>query len=236
MSSVKIETKKLPKVVWKDVKVITTELLAKVYGTATTNIKSNFNYNKGRFIEGKHYYRLTGAALREFKNNRVVNSDSVTNSRAKEAILWTARGAARHAKMLETDQAWDVFEQLEDSYFANREKVRRSTTYERAEIAHKVIDIGIDRGISPCVVQGIANRWVGVRRSRDMTTEQIPEAVGFCDRLHVRGESDDDWTRVDENSIKLYGRSPQLSLLPKENALSAGTDKALDITNITVKD
>ena len=33
-------------------------------------------------------------------------------------MLWTERGAARHAKMLETDKAWDVFEQLEDSYFS----------------------------------------------------------------------------------------------------------------------
>ncbi|ENT3909961.1 P22AR C-terminal domain-containing protein, partial [Escherichia coli] len=33
-------------------------------------------------------------------------------------ILWTERGAARHAKMLETDQAWDVFEKLEDCYFS----------------------------------------------------------------------------------------------------------------------
>ncbi|EMX6652828.1 ORF6N domain-containing protein, partial [Salmonella enterica] len=33
-------------------------------------------------------------------------------------ILWTERGAARHAKMLETDQAWEVFEKLEDCYFS----------------------------------------------------------------------------------------------------------------------
>ncbi len=31
--------------------------------------------------------------------------------------LWTDRGASRHAKMLETDQAWDWFEALEDNYF-----------------------------------------------------------------------------------------------------------------------
>ncbi|KAA9920381.1 hypothetical protein, partial [Escherichia coli] len=39
-------------------------------------------------------------------------------------ILWTERGAARHAKMLETDQAWEVFEKLEDSYFNQYEKER----------------------------------------------------------------------------------------------------------------
>ncbi|EFI89744.1 hypothetical protein HMPREF9551_01222 [Escherichia coli MS 196-1] len=32
-------------------------------------------------------------------------------------FLWTARGAARHAKILETEKAWEVFEKLEDCYF-----------------------------------------------------------------------------------------------------------------------
>ncbi|EPW0481128.1 ORF6N domain-containing protein, partial [Escherichia coli] len=35
-------------------------------------------------------------------------------------ILWTERGAARHAKMLETDRAWEVFEKLEDCYFSQK--------------------------------------------------------------------------------------------------------------------
>ena len=36
-------------------------------------------------------------------------------------ILWTELGAARHAKMLDTDQAWDIFEQLEDCHFHRQE-------------------------------------------------------------------------------------------------------------------
>ena len=31
--------------------------------------------------------------------------------------LWTDRGAARHAKILDTDEAWEVYEELEDNYF-----------------------------------------------------------------------------------------------------------------------
>ncbi|EES4398579.1 phage antirepressor Ant [Escherichia coli] len=42
--------------------------------------------------------------------------------KARSLILWTERGAARHAKMLETDQAWEVFEKLEDCYFSQCEK------------------------------------------------------------------------------------------------------------------
>lgn len=36
---------------------------------------------------------------------------------ASALYLWTRRGAARHSKMLGTDQAWDMFDSLEENYF-----------------------------------------------------------------------------------------------------------------------
>ena len=95
------------------VPVITTELLASLYCTERQRITNNFNRNKERFTEGKHYYKLTDEELRDFKNG---NSLRVP-VKARAITLWTERGAARHAKMLETDQAWDVFEKLEECYF-----------------------------------------------------------------------------------------------------------------------
>ncbi len=47
----------------------------------------------------------------------------VASKFAPHLYLWTKRGAARHAKMLSTDRAWEVFEQLEDTYF-NRDAGR----------------------------------------------------------------------------------------------------------------
>ncbi|HAX5106999.1 TPA: ORF6N domain-containing protein, partial [Escherichia coli] len=37
--------------------VITTELLAQLYGTERQRLTNNFNRNKERFIEGKHFFR-----------------------------------------------------------------------------------------------------------------------------------------------------------------------------------
>ncbi|HHL0958988.1 TPA: ORF6N domain-containing protein [Serratia marcescens] len=114
------------------VKVITTELLAQLYGTEALNIQVNHTRNRARFIEGKHFFKLEGAELKEFKN-RLTQSKSVDDrlslsqsvgKRARSLILWTERGAARHAKMLETDQAWEVFEKLEDFYFTKGEAAR----------------------------------------------------------------------------------------------------------------
>ncbi|WP_096975803.1 ORF6N domain-containing protein [Escherichia coli] len=101
--------------------VITTELLAQLYDTDPVRIRQNYSRNEDRFVVGKHYFLLEGDELRELKH-RVSQSYSVKIARnVRSLILWTERGAARHAKMLETDQAWDVFEKLEDCYFRQKD-------------------------------------------------------------------------------------------------------------------
>lgn len=100
--------------------VITTELLAQLYDTDPVRIRQNYSRNEDRFVVGKHYFLLEGDELRELKH-RVSQSYSVKIARnVRSLILWTERGAARHAKMLETDQAWEVFEKLEDCYFSQK--------------------------------------------------------------------------------------------------------------------
>lgn len=48
--------------------VITSELLAQLYGTKIKNISDNFLNNTTRFIAGKHYFKIEKNELREFKN------------------------------------------------------------------------------------------------------------------------------------------------------------------------
>jgi len=112
-ATITVET--LPVLVHQNARVVTTGLLAQLYGTEDNNIQMNFARNQDRFESGKHFYRLEGDELKAFKN-RPTTSGSV-GKRTRNLILWTERGAARHAKMLDTDQAWEVFEKLEDAYF-----------------------------------------------------------------------------------------------------------------------
>ncbi|EIG2679523.1 ORF6N domain-containing protein, partial [Escherichia coli] len=114
------QSDEIPVLEWQGVRVVTTETLAKGYGTDEGNIRKNLSCNSDRFEEGKHYFLLTGSKLKEFKN-RVTFSNSVGKN-ARNLTLWTERGAARHAKMLETDQAWAFFEKQEDSYFRQKEQ------------------------------------------------------------------------------------------------------------------
>jgi phage regulator Rha-like protein len=97
------------------VRVLTTAQLAECYGTDTTTIKQNFNNNKRRYEEGKHYVLLKGADLQAFKN-QVENFDLVKKN-ASALYLWTERGALLHAKSLNTDKAWEVYDQLVETYF-----------------------------------------------------------------------------------------------------------------------
>lgn len=112
-----------------NIPVITTELLAQLYGTEVIRIQQNHARNAERFIEGKHFFKLVGLELRELKH-RLSLSESVKIARnVRSLILWTERGAARHAKMLETDQAWEVFERLEDCYFSQKQPASSATKH-----------------------------------------------------------------------------------------------------------
>ena len=122
MSTVIIGDKEVQSVKWRDEYVMTTETLALFFDVPTDNIKHNFRNNYDRFAEGRHYFKVEGRELRDL----VKNFPQVANNRTPMLYLWTRRGVARHAKMINSDVAWDIFELLEDAYF-NRAAEDNST-------------------------------------------------------------------------------------------------------------
>lgn len=110
-------------------RIMTTKVLAEQFGTEEKNIQMNFSNNQGRFKEGKHYIELKGQALKDFKNS-LPNEIGEPLKFAPKLILWTDRGAARHAKILDTDEAWEVYEDLEENYFNPKEKGQALNTSE----------------------------------------------------------------------------------------------------------
>ncbi|EKD1197685.1 ORF6N domain-containing protein [Salmonella enterica] len=117
--------------------VITTELLAKLYGCSVECLHRNHHRNKSRFTEGKHFIVVKGTDLQSLKIS-LRDFQTIANN-VRKLILWTERGAARHAKMLETDQAWDVFEKLEDCYF-NQNAQTAATVTVSPNNAREVVD------------------------------------------------------------------------------------------------
>lgn len=102
---------------YKEEIVITTKTLAEVYECNEKQIKQNYNNNKDKFEEGKHYYKLKGEELRKFKQYCKVENFDLVKSNINTLYLWTKRGASRHCKMLGTDKAWEMFDTLEENYF-----------------------------------------------------------------------------------------------------------------------
>lgn len=109
-------TVSLPRLAYKGIPVVTTETLALAYEVDAVSIRKNFSCNKGRFTEGKHYFSITGKELSAFRLS-VTESNSQISPKVRALTLWTERGAARHAKMLNSDKAWDMFELLEETFF-----------------------------------------------------------------------------------------------------------------------
>lgn len=105
----------------KGIRVLTSKQLAECYESTPVRIKQNFNENRNRFVDGKHYISLTGDELKAFKK-QVGNSYLVAN-RASHLYLWTEKGALLHAKSLNTDKAWEVYDYLVDFYFRAKESV-----------------------------------------------------------------------------------------------------------------
>lgn len=101
---------------FKGMLVLTTQQLAEAYTTDSKTISYNFNHNKERYTEGKHYICLTGDDLRAFREIH----DLPTN--LNKVYLWTEKGAFLHAKSLNTDNAWEVYDRLVDDYFRQKQK------------------------------------------------------------------------------------------------------------------
>lgn len=118
---------------YKDIRVLTTQQIAEAYGTDAKVIQKNFERNKDRYTEGKHYISLQGEELKEFKANRQIDDNLKF---APTLYLWTEKGAFLHAKSLGTDEAWEVYEKLIDSYF---NKKKQLTAIEQLQLTQQAV-------------------------------------------------------------------------------------------------
>lgn len=69
--------------------VITTELLARLYGTEAIRIQQNHHENKTRFIEGKHFFKAVGD---ELKNLRLVLNESQNEVQISPKLALSSSG------------------------------------------------------------------------------------------------------------------------------------------------
>ena len=175
------------------IRVMTTEQLAEAYGCAPKQIQQNFNNNRVRFIAGKHYFKLEGADLKAFKDS-LENIESVVGSRAPSLILWTKQGAARHSKMLGTERAWDVFDELEESYF----NPMRNMTPEEFLLysAQRMVEQAKAIKAANARIDKVDERLLEVESKQMTIDEHHYPIIGYANLTGIRGVSRDATARL----------------------------------------
>lgn len=184
--------------------VVSTALLAKLYGTDPKRIQNNFMRNADRFESGKHFFKVVGEDLADLRPSL---GGLHVSPKARALILWTERGAARHAKMLETNEAWDVFERLEDCYFNTAESrvetLPAATSYtligttigsDGFHCLSAVIDGKISRLDKRAKQSARMHIWSQVHkafsvvRGEDIPAEKLESAMNFVAAYAIEGQ------------------------------------------------
>lgn len=180
-----INDTKISIVNFKSVPVVTTAMLADFYGTDTDNIKQNYSRNKERFVEGKHFFKIIGEELKKFVGDlkSLANFPAISN-KTRSLILWIERGAARHAKMLDTDQAWEVFEQLEDCYFVRKEILAKTHKSEREPLTNAVnLLVAKTKHLNYSDAYKLVHQRFNVQHIDEIPYDAIPVAVEYVHHL-----------------------------------------------------
>ena len=178
--TIQVADKQTSVIQYKSLPVMTTEQMAGFYGTDPVNIRKNHMRNAERFIDGKHFFKVEGDELRTLKNS--LSDFEVLSPNTRSLTLWTEKGAARHAKILDTDQAWDIFEQLEEVYFSVKEK-----SYPPV-LPSYAIDDPIER----------AKKWIEEAREKQAVIQQLEiqaPKVAFVDK-YVAGNGNKTFRQV----------------------------------------
>ena len=162
----------LKEVIHNGERVLTTAQIAEAYEASTDLVTRNFNRNRERYTEGKHFICLKGDELKDFRATGQIDLLPNVNT----LYLWTKRGAFLHAKSLNTDKAWQMYERLVDFYFDVKETVNTQLSPElqmlqgllNQMVQKELADKERDRQIA--LAQETAEKAVH-------TTEQIKEEI-----------------------------------------------------------
>ena len=163
-----------PPLTYQGIPVLTTDMLARAYGVEEHQIRQNFKNNRERFIEGKHFFSVSGQKLKDFRLC-VENFYSQISPKVRVLVLWTDRGCARHAKSLNTDKAWDMYELLEETFFAVVKPTAQAAPLTPSTVSDREPLRAIVNAWSRISGQPQNNLWPQVRAAFNITNiKQLP--------------------------------------------------------------
>lgn len=169
----------IQKVEYNGILVLTTQQIAEAYGTNTDVISKNFKNNESRYVEGKHFICLIGEELRKVKANGKIYGLPIN---ANKFYLWTQKGAFLHAKSLNTDTAWELYDKLVDDYF-DRQDSKQQTPPLTLQQQIQTIAKGANELYSR--MDGLENRFTKFEQELPMLPDDADEVHDFLNKRVV---------------------------------------------------
>ncbi len=106
----------IPVIEYKGYRVITLSMMDRLHHRPEGTARRNFNENKDKFEEGKHFFHIDYQELRSLNEFRTAG----ITANSQGIIVITERGYLMLVKSFNDDFAWEVQDQLVDSYFDNK--------------------------------------------------------------------------------------------------------------------
>jgi very-short-patch-repair endonuclease len=124
--------------------VITTKVLANVYGCDNKIISNNFNRNKDKFEEGKHYYELKGKQLQAFKG---CHQNDKSLKYVSTLYLWTKLGSLQHFNTLTNKKG---LSEIKDYFHIDEENIFILSSRKEIEFINQ-----LEEALEPFNIKGI---------------------------------------------------------------------------------
>ncbi|MCM0627006.1 ORF6C domain-containing protein [Lysinibacillus sp. OL1_EC] len=195
-------------------RVLTTAQLAENYEAEEKLVQQNFNNNKERYKEGKHFILLQGEELKAFKHD--FENLGVVKKNTSSLYLWTEKGAWLHAKSLNTDRAWEAYELLVDEYYKVIEQPPQYSSLEVAlqaalqhEQAIKEIKTDVDYLKGNMRIDGLQQQEI-----QQAAKQSIVQALGGKDSIAYQEISKKVFSAF-WNEFKQYFKVPRYGDIPK---------------------
>lgn len=117
-------------------KVVTDKMIAEIHGMETRNVRARITDNIKRFKEGIDFIDLKEGAY-QTSTLEILLKLGYTKSaitQAEHIYLLSERGYAKLIKIMDTDLAWDIHDQLMDEYFHLREEKQQTQSMSMEDI------------------------------------------------------------------------------------------------------
>lgn len=117
-------------------KVVTDKMIAEIHGMETRNVRARITDNIKRFKEGIDFIDLKEGAY-QTSTLEILLKLGYTKSaitQAEHIYLLSERGYAKLIKIMDTDLAWDIHDQLMDEYFHLREEKQQMQSMSMEDI------------------------------------------------------------------------------------------------------